>query len=69
MAMTVFVNNQAQDLNLHFTLQALLVQLSLDEQKGIAVAVNNQVVPKAQWNTHQLSEQDKVTIIRASQGG
>ena len=67
--MTVFVNDQAQDLKTQFTLIALLSQLSLDEQKGIAVAVNNSVVPKKNWNSHLLGEQDKVTIIRASQGG
>lgn len=67
--MTVFVNDQAQDLKTQFTLIALLSQLALDEQKGIAVAVNNSVVPKKNWNTHLLSEKDKVTIIRASQGG
>lgn len=67
--MTVFVNDQVQDLKTHFTLIALLFQLSLDEQKGIAVAVNNSVVPKQNWSSHLLSEQDKVTIIRASQGG
>ncbi|MDB5271661.1 MAG: thiamine biosynthesis protein ThiS [Chitinophagaceae bacterium] len=67
--MTVFVNDQAQDLLHQFTLLALLSQLSLGEQKGIAVAVNNKVIPKNNWSAHLLSEQDKVTIIRASQGG
>jgi len=67
--MTVFVNDQVQDLKTQFTLIALLSQLSLDAQKGIAVAVNNTVVPKKNWTSYLLSEQDKVTIIRASQGG
>lgn len=67
--MTVFVNNQAQDFNSQCTLVGLLSQLALDQQKGIAVAVNNVVIPKKNWSTHLLSEQDKVTIIRASQGG
>jgi sulfur carrier protein len=68
-AMTVFVNDQVQDLKTQFTLIALLSQLSLEAQKGIAVAVNNSVVPKKNWASFLLSEQDKVTIIRASQGG
>jgi sulfur carrier protein len=67
--MTVFVNDQAQDLKTQFTLNALLDQLSLIDQKGIAVAVNNKVIPKSTWNSHLLSEQDKITIIKASQGG
>lgn len=36
---------------------------------GKAAAVNNRVVPKNQWATHQLAEGDKITIIRAVCGG
>lgn len=37
--------------------------------KGIAVAVNNTVIPRANWNSFQLKENDTITIIRATQGG
>lgn len=39
------------------------------DKKGIAVAVNNSVVPKAEWNTYEVKSADKITIIRATQGG
>jgi len=67
--MTVSVNNQLQDTKKEARLIQLLEQLSLHEQKGMAVAVNNTVVPKKQWNDYILNESDKVTIIRATQGG
>ena len=36
---------------------------------GVAVAVNNRVVPRSEWTTAILHEADKVTIIRAVCGG
>ncbi len=39
------------------------------EAKGAAFAVNNQVVPRAEWPKRNLQEGDKVLIIRATQGG
>ncbi len=41
----------------------------LSEQKGLAVAVNDEVVPKAQWKTFSLRENDQILIITAAQGG
>ncbi|HZE41398.1 MAG TPA: sulfur carrier protein ThiS [Stackebrandtia sp.] len=39
-----------------------------DARRGIAVAVNGEVIPKAQW-TRPLSEGDSVEILTATQGG
>ena len=51
------------------TLLELLQQQQLSEKKGIAVAVNNQVVPKAQWKATALQNKDNVLVIEATQGG
>lgn len=37
--------------------------------RGVAAAVNMEVVPTPEWNAVQLAEGDKVTIIRAFNGG
>ena len=37
--------------------------------EGVAVAVNNRVVPRAEWAATQLEEQMKITVIRAVCGG
>lgn len=50
-------------------LQSVLIETGFSEQKGIAVAVNNSVVPRAQWGTHILQENDKVLVIQATKGG
>ena len=47
-----------------------LIQLeALGKSKGIAVAVNNQVVPRTDWDTTLLQDKDTILIITATQGG
>lgn len=65
---TVNVNNTAHTLNSPSTLQDLLAQLQISE-KGIAVAVNDQIISKNNWSSHQLAEGEKVLVIKATQGG
>ncbi|MGI4020025.1 MAG: sulfur carrier protein ThiS [Janthinobacterium lividum] len=36
---------------------------------GIAVAVNQNIVPKADWNTYFLHPLDQIILIKATQGG
>jgi sulfur carrier protein len=52
------------------TLDVLLAEKAVDtEQKGIAVALNGAVVPRAAWAATQLKPGDSVEIVRARQGG
>jgi len=39
------------------------------EQQGIAVAVNDEVVPRSRWADWALSERDRVEVVGAVQGG
>ncbi|WP_338841356.1 sulfur carrier protein ThiS [Flavobacterium ginsenosidimutans] len=57
-----------------FNTETLSVQSLLDleiphKQNGIAVAVNNTVVPKLKWNEFFVQETDDILIISATQGG
>ncbi len=65
----IFINNQAYSLQKGSNLFTALEQNGIQNQKGIAVAVNNAVIPKAEWQNKILNENDKITIIRATQGG
>ncbi|MDX5420513.1 MAG: sulfur carrier protein ThiS [Hymenobacteraceae bacterium] len=67
--MKIFINNQPEELTLPQTVAAVLQKLELQHSRGIAVAINDLIVPKPQWESHQLQENDKVTLIRATQGG
>lgn len=66
--MQVFVNNVAQEISANH-LEDLLQQLGYVQSKGIAVAINNEVISKINWSTTPLNENDRITIIRATQGG
>lgn len=49
----------------------VLREMDLDpsEPKGIAVALNEEVVPKSDWYDRRLSDGDRVEVITARQGG
>ncbi|NMM37174.1 MAG: sulfur carrier protein ThiS [Glaciimonas sp.] len=49
-------------------LEALIASLDL-AGKGIAVAINREVVPRQQWPQRWLQPQDRVDIVRAIGGG
>ena len=51
------------------TVAGLLEYLEIEQRRGVAIAVNNSVVPKSQWDEHSLQEGDAVEVIRATQGG
>jgi len=52
------------------TLEALLAEKAVDTgQRGIAVALNGAVVPRAAWPATQLRAGDAIEIVRARQGG
>ena len=52
------------------TLAALLAEKAVDTgQRGIAVALNGAVVPRAAWAATALHPGDSVEIVRARQGG
>ncbi len=65
---TVNVNNTAHIFSSQSNLQDLLTQLDISD-KGIAVAVNNQIISKNEWSRWQLAEGENVLIIQATQGG
>ena len=52
------------------TLAELLEQQGIaPTQQGIAIAINDNVIPRRAWPTHQLQEGDRVEGITAMQGG
>jgi sulfur carrier protein len=52
------------------TLAALIAEKAIDvSQRGIAVALNGSVVPRAAWPQTTLRAGDNVEIVRARQGG
>jgi sulfur carrier protein len=68
--MELTVNGETRHVDPEMTLAELMEQLGFDAAaRGVAVAVNDAVVPKPSWHKKQLSEGDSVEIIHAVQGG
>jgi sulfur carrier protein len=48
---------------------AELVAVVTEQTRGVAVAVNGEVVPRAGWPQTTLSDGDRVEVLTAAQGG
>lgn len=65
--MKILVNNKERESKAQ-TLTLLLEELGLPSM-GLAVAVNNRMVPRTQWDSYALDEGMNVVIIKAACGG
>ena len=65
--MKVLINNKEVETEA-VTLLQLTNELSLPAQGG-AVAVDNRMVPRAEWTDYALSEGISIVIIKAACGG
>jgi sulfur carrier protein len=66
----VVVNGSETELADGATVEAALSELDVPAAgRGVAVAVDAEVVPRTQWGAHELQEGARVEILRAIQGG
>jgi sulfur carrier protein len=64
----VTVNGQPEDVG-EGTTVADLVAHHRPSPRGVAVARNEEVVPRSQWDTTPAAEGDRFEILTAAQGG
>jgi len=65
----ILLNGRSREVQAE-TLEELLVEIGLAPgRKGIAVALNGEVVPRGRWPASRLSSGDSVEIVGAVQGG
>ncbi len=69
--MELMINGEVQrfDSENPQTVAELMVFLEITEKRGVAVAVNDEVVPRRKWGESPVNDGDRVEIIRATQGG
>jgi len=66
----VVLNGESTELRDGATVEAALASLELPGAgRGVAVAVDAEVVPRGQWADTELHEGARVEILRAIQGG
>ena len=64
------LNGQDCELQAGASVAAVLARLQLRaDARGVAVAVDGEVVPRAQWETFLLAEDARVEVLTAMQGG
>jgi sulfur carrier protein len=68
--LTVHINGEATELAEGATVRAVLDLLGVDTgARGIAVAVDAEVVPRSEWSERVLADGERVEILIAVQGG
>jgi sulfur carrier protein len=65
--MKVIVNGAARDVG-ELSVEGLVEQLTT-ARRGVAVAVNGEVVPRSSWPAARLRDGDRVEVLTAAQGG
>jgi sulfur carrier protein len=66
--MNISVNGEPQEVTPGVALDAVVRSLTA-APSGVAAAVNETVVPRAQWASTSLCEGDRVEVLTAVQGG
>jgi sulfur carrier protein len=66
----ILVNGRPHALAAGETIERLLELLEVGaEARGVAVAVEGEVIPRRQWQTRTLAPGERVEVVRAVQGG
>jgi sulfur carrier protein len=65
----IFVNGEPRE-RAGATIAELLSELGVEAQaRGVAVAVDGEVVPRADWDARRVNEGERVEALSAMQGG
>ncbi len=65
--MKIRINNKEIE-TLAVTVADLAIEQNLPE-KGVALAISNEMVPRTEWANRQLKEGDDIVILKAFCGG
>lgn len=62
------LNNDELEIPSGLSLSQLLSNLSLSD-KGTALAINSEIIPKDKWPTTTIDEACNILLVQAAQGG
>lgn len=66
----IVLNGRSSEVRAGETVAEVLGRLGLGvDARGVAVAVDGEVVPRAAWETFALAEHARVEVLAAMQGG
>jgi sulfur carrier protein len=67
--MQVTINKQNYQFDENTSLEKAIELLELKETNGIALALNEEIIPRSEWQKTILFDEDKIIIIGAVAGG
>ena len=67
--MQITINKQIHTFDENTSLDNAISTLQLEETKGIALALNEEIIPQSEWQKTILFDEDKIIIIGAVAGG
>ena len=68
--MTIRLNGEERELPAGATVAAAVALLDVTEDsRGVAVAVDREVVPRGAWSEHVVADGARVEVLTAIQGG
>ena len=65
---TIILNGENTQIDSGTNIEQLLDSMNLSE-KRLAIEINQQIIPRSEFSSHSLNEQDKVEIVQAIGGG
>ena len=68
-AMQITINKQNYQFEENISLEKAIETLELKETNGIALALNEEIIPRSEWQKTILFDDDKIIIIGAVAGG
>lgn len=66
--MQIYFNDTPLNIDASLSIQQLITQQQLNPQ-GLAVAINQHILPRTAWQTYQLQAGDRLTVFQAIAGG
>jgi sulfur carrier protein len=65
----IYINDKTYDFVQTQSIDDLMRTLKMDIGKGVAIALNNNVIPRSEWRSCVVNRNDKLILIKATQGG
>ena len=67
--MQITINNESYTFDENTSLENAIDILQLEDKTGIALALNEEIIPRSEWQKTILYHEDKIIIIGAAAGG
>jgi sulfur carrier protein len=65
----VLLNGERRDIGEGATVESVVLAAGASNGRGVAVALDGEVVPRGEWATTEVRDGQQVEVLRAVQGG